>query len=103
MATSPINSTTMFVPGVGYVNPYQTGVGITSPDPNHPGQQITSPGNPYQFATGDAANYWAQKLGGSVQGDQLSGPGYGYVGADGKPITQNQIRMPDGTLMNAGL
>src|SRR5579859_1055520 len=57
------------VPGMP-TSPYLTGVTNTAPDPNNPGQTITSPTNPLQFATPQAAQAIASYLGGSVSQSQ---------------------------------
>lgn len=63
-----------------------------------------SPLNPQQFATQSEAERLAKRYGGTVSGDQLGGPGYGYLGPDGTPITQQQLNIPGApSQMNAGL
>ena len=85
------------VPGQSQ-DPYQTGVTINAPDPNNPGSEITSPANPYQWANDVSSQALAQYLGGSVQQQQLSGPGYSYS------TPQNQVQVPGSNdMVNAGL
>lgn len=105
MATSAVNATTMWMPGTGYLAApgqatpeeqqqnlaYQYGVNI-----NYPGG--SSPANPAQWATPQTAQQVATNLGGSVQNQQLEGPGYNYSSP------QPQIAVPGApSTLNAGL
>lgn len=101
---SSVNSTTMWTPEGGYLNPqnYIQGGNTNYLDPS--GNPAQSPLNPTQFATDPIAQGIAGNLVGTVRNDQLAGPGMGYTGADGKPITQAQILTPGNpNAMNAGL
>ncbi len=107
MASTPVpspNDTQFWSPQGGYLNlnNFIQGGNVTYLNPDgSPGQ---APLNPNQFATDPTAKGIAGNLGGSVVNQQLTGPGLGYVGSDGKPITQAQIQTPGNpNLMNAGL
>lgn len=124
------NPTTIFMPGVGYINaqnptyalptattassipppnqqaavpgmpdnPYLSRVTNTAPNPDKPGEVITSPTNPYQFATPEAAKAIAAQLGGSVSQLQLGGPGNSFS------TPQAQVNVPgSANPLNAGL
>jgi hypothetical protein len=77
-------------PAPGYVQNV-TGFDPSNPDPNRPTYNY----NPTQFADQSTANYWAQKLGGTVQNQNLE--------FFNRSEPERTIAMPGGGNLNAGL